>query len=388
MVATTTLRSRVLHINEQRTWRGGEQQMFYLTTGLHKLGAGSAVAVQPGSPAAARLRNAGVAVHEMPMHGELDLVAAFRLARIVRAERFNILHAHTAHAHSLAMLAAHVWRAPARVVVHRRIAFPVGKHLIGMGRLKYRIGVDAFVAVSNRVKETLVEAGVPEWRIFPVHSSTSPDRFLNVAPMPELRAEFGIPPDAFVIGNIGALVGHKDHFNLLNAMRLVCDHSPNAWCVIVGEGPLHETLIEKVRSLDLQDRVVLTGFRHDIPELIRMFDMFALSSWEEGICSTLLDVAVSDCPIVATDAGGVREAVLPDETGLIVPIRNPRALADAILRMARNPDLAQKTLAVAGKSHVLAQFTAETMTERTLAVYERVLARQVGAANPVGYIRT
>jgi glycosyltransferase involved in cell wall biosynthesis len=382
---TSQSQPRVLHINEQKSWRGGEQQMFYLARGLTQKGMQTAVAAQPDSPAARRCREAGIQVHELPMHGEVDLLAAFRLARIARREGFNVLHAHTSHAHMLALLASRLWWANAHVVVHRRIEYAVGKRMFGLGKLKYKRGVNAYICVCDQVKGTLVEAGVPEWRVFTVHSSTDPERFMNAEAPPNLRSELGIPEDALVIGNIGALVGHKDHDNLLKAARIVRDKIPRAWFVIVGAGPLHEQLMEKANALHMADRLTMTGFRKDVPELIRIFDLFALSSSEEGICSTLVETAISGCPIVAANAGGVSEVVVPDETGIIVPTKKPHALAQGIIKLARNPELARR-YAQKGRARALAHFTCNRMTERTLGVYRKVLSDEIGPENPVGYL--
>lgn len=372
----------VLHVNDARTWRGGEQQTLYLAQGMIEVGERARIVCRPGCPLADKARAAGVPVHEVRMRMELDLAAAWRIARIARREGCNILHAHTAHAHMLAWLARAVFRAPCHVVVHRRIEFPVAKRHPVVARLKYGRCVDAYIAISNRVRETLVEAGIEPWRIFPVRSVTDPGRFVDAPPDPDLRRQLGIPEDAWVVGNIGYLVDHKDHANLLRAAGRARDHVPNMWVAIVGPGPLHDALAALAGELGLADRVVFTGFRSDIPQIIQMFDLFALSSSEEGICSTLLDVMACGRPIVATDAGGVREAVLHEQTGLIVPIRDSEALAAGIVRMAREGDLARRW-AAAGRRRVLENFTVEMLTRRTLAAYQRVLAGEVGPAYPI-----
>ncbi len=377
---------RALHVNEQRGWRGGEQQMLYLARGLRRRSLPTAAVVQPDGMAAERLRRADLDVHELPMRGEADLGAAFRIARLARAHGSNLLHAHTAHAHTLALLAARLWRAPCRVVAHRRIEFPVGRGLLGLGRLKYLHGTDAYLAISNRVKETLVEAAIPEWRVFVVRSATDVERFATAEPNPNLRAELGIPEEAFLVGNIGALVGHKDHRTLLEACRVVRDRIPETWVAVIGEGPLRPSIQQKAESLHMADRLVMPGFRCDVPQLIRAFDVFALSSSEEGLCSTLLEVAAGGCPIVATDAGGVREAVLPDHTGLIVPTRSPRALAEGIVHLAENPARARHFVQQ-GRERVRRHFSADAMAERTLEVYRRVLRGEVGPDRPIGYLR-
>jgi glycosyltransferase involved in cell wall biosynthesis len=358
--------------------------MLYLAQGLARKGCGTALVVQPGSAALRKAREAGVGAHEVRMRGELDFAAALHIARTARAGGYNVLHSHTAHAHALILLAAHFWRADCKVVAHRRIEFPVGKAVFGLGRLKYHLGVDAYIAISNRVKETLTDVGIPEWRVFPIHSSTDPARFVTAAADPMPRADLGLPEDALVVGNVGALVGHKDQRNLLEACRIVRDSIPNTWVVIVGNGPLRQAILDKAQSLHMADRLVLTGFRWDIPRLIAAFDVFAISSSEEGMCSTLLEAAATGCPIVATDAGGVREAVLPEQTGIVVPIRSPRSLAQGILRLARNPDEA-KAFAQRARERVLAHFSTDAMTEKTMDVYRRVLDERVGPQWPVGF---
>ncbi len=374
----------VLHLDEQRGWRGGEQQALYLAKGLHERGYRTAAALWPHGPAVEEFARAGLPVYEIGMHGEVDLGAAERIARVARSGRFNILHAHTAHTHMLALLATYLWPGGCRVVAHRRIEFPVGKGFFGLGALKYRLGVHAYIAISNRVKETLVEAGVPEWRVFVVHSVTAPDRFMNADPDPDLRSRLGIPEGAFVVGNIAALVGHKDHRTLLEACRIVRDAVPETWVVIVGKGGLREQIASKARKMKLADQLVMTGWRRDIPQLIRMFDVFALSSSEEGLCSTLLEVAAGGCPIVATDAGGVREAVLPERTGIIVPTHCPRALAKGILELKENPEKARDYVR-RGRQRVQCHFNPDVLTRETLEVYRRVLSGEVGPEHPTGY---
>ena len=372
----------VLHVNTAKSWRGGEQQMVYLLRGMAERGLRAEAVCQPGSPAAERARKAGALVHEIPMRMEMDLPAARKIARLARRRGTRILHAHTAHAHTLASLAKNVLRAGCRLVVHRRSEFPIGRGALGLGKLKYHAGVDAYIAISNRMKEILVEGGVEPWRVFPVRSVTDPKRFTGAAPNPDLRRELGIPQDAYVVGNIGYLVPHKDHFNLLEAARIAVADIPNLRVVIVGSGPLRDEVLQKAEELGLRERVVLTGFRDDIPQLIHMFDLFALSSSEEGLCSALLEASAGECPIVATDAAGVREAVLDGETGVIVPTKDAAALAAGIVRMATSPPAARR-MAAAAKERAVRYFTVDALTEQTLNVYRRVLAGEMGPSYPI-----
>jgi len=372
----------VLHVNTAKTWRGGEQQMVYLLKGLYARGLRAEVVCLPRSPAAERSRAAGATVNELSMRFEFDPVAAFRLAGLARRGGFNILHTHTAHAHSIAWMARRFLGADCRLIVHRRIEFRPRRGIFGLGSRKYRRRVDAFIAISNRLKEILVEAGVEPWRVFTVRSVTDPERFLKAEPNPALRHALGIPEDAFVVGNIGYLVGHKDHVNLVEAAAVAIREIPGLRVVIVGSGPLKDKIEARARELGIAERVVLTGFRDDVPQLIQMFDLFALSSSEEGICSTLMDVMATGRPIVATNAAGVREAVLDGETGIVVPIKDPAALAAGIVRLHRDKDTARQ-MVERGRERVLRHFTAEVLTEKTIAVYQRVLAGEVGPDFPI-----
>ncbi len=381
-VSEGVIQPEVLHVNTAKTWRGGEQQIVYLLRGLRDRGLRAEAVCRPGSPLARRARSIGATVHEVPVRFELDPLAALRLARLARRRGFNILHAHTAHAHGIVWVARHLFPAGYRVVVHRRTEFPPGKGAFGLARIKYRFGVEAYIAISNRMKEILVEAGIKPWRVFPVRSATDPQRFVHTQPDFELRRKLGIPHDACVVGNIAYLVPHKDHANLLKAASIAIREVPNLWVVIVGTGPLRERIVRRAQELGLSERLVLTGFRNDIPQLIRMFDVFALSSSEEGICSTLLDVMASGRPIVATDAAGVREAVLDSESGIVVPVKDPEALAAGVVRMVRNPQMARRMVAK-GRERALRHFNVDALTEKTLAVYRRVLAGQVGPGHPV-----
>jgi glycosyltransferase involved in cell wall biosynthesis len=345
--------------------------MVYLLRGLRAHGLRAAAVCRRGCPAAAQARQAGARVWEIPMHGELYLPGAASLARIARHHRFDILHAHTAKAHSLASIATNLFQGARHLVVHRRIGFRPGRGLLGWP--KYHLGVDAYITVSEKLRQIMIDAGIEPQRVHTVRSVTDPTRFTPADPDPRLRSELGIPTDAVVMGNVGYLVPHKDHENLLEAIARVARQVPEVWVVIVGSGPLREDLEDKARQLGIADRLVLTGFREDVERLINLFDIFALSSSEEGICSTLFEVMACEKPIVATDASGVAEAVLDGQTGLLVPIKDPRALADAILHLLRNPDQARR-YARAGHRRVLEEFTVEKLTEKTLQVYRQVLA--------------
>jgi len=363
---------KVLHVDTERTWRGGEQQMLYLASGLQERGVETAVICQPDSPCAAKVRAAGVACFEQKMRGESDLLAARDIARISRAGRFSIIHAHTSHAHTLAVVGAKLFGGAPVAVVHRRVDFRIRPRLMNLGIVKYRLGVDHIIAISRVVRSVLMAGGVPADSITVIHSAVDLSRFENAAAPANLRAELGVPENAFLIGNVGYLVGHKAHEYLLRAAAAVLKDVPEAWFVIVGSGPREEELKAEAQRQGVAARVTFTGFRRDVPQLLKVFDLFALSSWGEGLCSALLESMAAGCPIVATAAGGVCDVIRDGHNGILTPVRNAEALARGIIRVAKDPALARR-LAENGRRVVRREFSAETMVERTLELYGRLI---------------
>lgn len=358
---------KVAHIDEQTGWRGGEQQASWLMRGLAARGHGVLAMGRPGAPflqnshADAPLRRV-----PLPLRGEWDLPSAARLAALVRREGIDILHAHTSHAHTLAVL-ARAWAGRGRVVVSRRVSFSPRNHVLN--RWKYR-APDRLLAVSQRVGAVLAEFGVSRENIDVVHSAVDLER-LRVPPLS--RASLGVDEDAPLVVSAGALVGHKDHENLVDAAARVHKEFPRLRVVIAGEGPLRGALETRIAEAGLSEAVTLLGHRDDAPALLRAADVYVSSSWSEGLGTSVLEALACGTPVVATEAGGAAEMVVPGETGLLVPVRDAAALAQAMVVSLRDREAAYSR-AEAGKALVQREFTVERMVERTLAVYDAVLS--------------
>jgi len=367
----------VLHINTEPTWRGGESQAFYLVTGLRDRGHRVAVAALPGSALAKRCREAGIDLFEVGMAADLDVGGASRIARHANAKSFDILHAHTARAHAMGLL-ARLFGARAKLVVHRRLDFPVSSGLAG--RLKYRSRkVDLFLAVAGVIRDMLVAAGVPDARIRVVNSSIDLPRFDEARERrarlrTEVRSELGIEEGAIVVGNVAHLAGHKSQKDLVEAMPAVLREIPQARLVIVGDGEERARLEAQAASLGIADRVRFTGFRSDVPRLLASFDLFAMSSRLEGFCNSVLEAFAVGVPVVATRAGGLPEMVLDGETGLLAPVADPPALAASLARLARDPDLGAR-LAAGARRLVESEYTVPRMVEKTARAYAEITGR-------------
>jgi glycosyltransferase involved in cell wall biosynthesis len=363
-------RLKTLHVDTALTWRGGEQQVLYLTTGLIERGHTAEIACQPGSALAERARDAGVPVHEVRMRGEWDLLGAARLSHLLARGKYALVHSHTSHAHVMAGLASWMTlRRPIRVVA-RRVDFRIDRN--PLSRLKYKLWAERYVAVSEAVKRVMVDGGVPAEKIRVVNSSVDLARFENVE-VGDLRAELDLPPDAVLIVDAAMLVEHKAQKYLVAAMPEVLEAVPDAVCLLVGEGELRPQLERQVAELGLQDRVLFTGFRSDALRFLKAADVSVMSSQEDGMGNSVQETLALRQPLVATDAGGIPEMAYDGVNAIVVEKKNPHALAQGILRMLRDPELA-KRLGEAGRRTVEEKFTTDRMVERTLDVYRELMS--------------
>ena len=359
-----------LHINTERTWRGGEQQTLYLAAGLMARGHGALVLCRPGFPLAQKARAAGIPTHELDVSGEINPGAIVEIARLIAGRSIDVVHMHTSHAHTLGALAG-ILTPRTKLVVSRRVDFSIRKHATSI--LKYRIPIDRIIAISRAVRRVLIDDGIPPDLISIVHSGIDLSRFDNVE-APDYRAEFGLAEDAVVIGNVAALVDHKGHRFLLDAVPAVLERHPEARFVICGDGELWDELHAQRARLGIEKQVIFAGFRPDVPGLLGFFDLFVMSSHLEGLNTSILDALAMRRPVVATDAGGIPEIIRDGETGLLVPAKDPPGLASAICRLIDQPPLARR-LAEGGRQWVEREFTTDAMVEGTLAVYRELLSR-------------
>ena len=313
---------------------------------------------------------------------EVDLSTAWKLSRIIRQWKPEIVHAHDPHAVAMAALALSFSAPTPRpaIVASRRVDFHLQAH--SFSRWKYR-QVDLFVAASEAIKTILEHDGIPTSRIVVVHDGIDVAKIQRL-PAVNLRAEYWLPHGVPLIVNVGALVAHKGQKHLLDAMPHVLREVPDAHLVILGEGELRPQLERQIKDLRLEKRALLAGFRDDVLQLVKSADLFVMSSITEGLGSTVLDAMAMSLAVVGTRAGGIPEAVVHGETGLLVPPADPRALAGAIVRLLKDAPL-RNQMGQAGVKRVAEHFGVGRLLNGTLEAYkeaQRIInAHQTVATN-------
>lgn len=363
---------KILHIDSGREWRGGQRQAYLLMEGLARRGHAQWLAAMPESPLAEKA-GAGLAprVTLLPLNLKAGggVFAARRLRRLVEDEGIQLCAVHDAQAHHVAATMT-LGAAGLPIAVHRRVDFALKGNLLS--RWKYQRPNMTYIAISSGVRDVLIEGGVEPARIHVVHSSFDPRRWQGPFDPAPVRAEFTIPADAPVVGNVAALVDHKDHLTLIAATPAILAAVPSAHVLIVGEGGERPRLERRIAELNLGGRVHLAGWRENVGDFMAAFTCFALSSHLEGLCTSLLDAMACRVPIVATDTGGVPDLVKNEETGLLVPPRDPAALAAAAVRLLTDAALRDR-LRSRAESFAAESFTPECMVEKTEAIYQSLM---------------
>jgi glycosyltransferase involved in cell wall biosynthesis len=356
--------------------------VLYLLDGLAARGVPSAIVAQPGGPMAERARERGHEVIELRMRGEVDVPAMFKLSRLMQRGGYSIVHAHTSHAHTLGSIAAHLIgraRRPA-VVVARRVDFSIFRRsFLGLNGIKYLHGVDLYITVSEAIRRVLIADGVPADKIHCVHSGIDLAK-IDAAPerTAELRAELEVPEGHALIANVAHMADHKGQRYLIEALPQVLAERPDVTCAIVGDGELKEQLVALADELGVSENVRFPGFRRDVPSILKALDLFVMPSHMEGLGTSVLDAMAAGAPVVGTEAGGMPESIVDGETGLVCPVRDPGALARAILRMLSDAELRRRCVQAA-RAKVEAEFSTDAMVEGTLRVYRRLLGLEAAA---------
>ncbi len=363
----------VIHVNTERTWRGGEGQVFSLACGLKAHEIESVIAAPLKSALMDKARAAGLPVLPLRSTGEISFRQLMDLINGAKKFKAELFHVHTSHGLLSAALASRLIAHRMKVVYSRRTDFHLRTGFLKLSLNKYKWGADKILSVSNGIKRVLVYDGIPASLIQTVYSGIDVDAFDPSADGSSVRSEFNIDSNAVVVGMVAALAPHKDPMSFFRAAEIVVSKHPNSIFLLIGAGSeWNEIETARTRSA-IADHFVMTGFRCDIPRLLGAIDIFCMSSREEGLCTSILDAMAMAKPVVATRAGGIPEAVAGDETGLLVQVANPEELAGAISILIEDPERRRK-MGIAGRHRVEEIFRIQTTVARTAQIYRELLS--------------
>lgn len=298
----------------------------------------------------------------------------FKLCRLFREHRIDLVHTRSWGTLLEGMLAARAARVPA--LVHSEHGFmraDTRAHRC-IQNVFWRFA-DRVISVSENLADTLhAKIGFPRERIHVIRNGVDVSKLDAITARTDIRAELGLPPETLLFGSVGRLVPVKNYACLMRAARLVCEEVPLAALIFVGDGPLQSELSALARQLRLDGKVYFLNWRKDVPQILREMDVFALSSFSEGMSNAILEAMAARKPVVATAVGGNTELVVEGETGLLVPSDDHHRMAQALLHLLRDAPR-RAAMGQAGRRRLEAHFTLPQMLRNYQRVYLEIAAR-------------
>lgn len=370
------MKIKVLHISKMKSVSGSENHLLTLLSGFRKeqfelhlciLAQTSHLPYLQEYKTA--LEQAGVHVFFRIMRKYLDFRTLWVLVRYIRKEQFHIVHTHLIHADFYGTLAARL--AGVTTIIssrHNDDRFRNYRPLIWVNRFLARWH-SKIIVISDWIGTFLPEVeGIPQEKIVRIHYGLQPDTVMKHADKQYVRQQFQLPGQVPVIGTIGRLTAQKGHSYLLQAVKQVKAHFPELRVLILGEGELHPELEKQSKELGIESNVIFTGYRNDAVKLLSGFDFFVFPSLWEGFGLVLLEAMALKKAIVASSVSAIPESVIDGKTGILVPPRNAERLAEAMLILLRETNLAH-TMGEAGYRHLQENFSVQKMVEATEALY-------------------
>jgi glycosyltransferase involved in cell wall biosynthesis len=358
-------RLKILHIDPERHWGGGEAQVLGLLSYLAERGHRNDLLTHPDGRLFQQSQALSVRTIPLVILNDLDLRPVPRLRRLIRDNNYDIIHFHTKRAHALSFWLSRGGPRP-KCVVTRRMDYPEARSWYT--RCLYNRKVDGVVAISRKISELLIEAGVEREKIRLIHSGIDPRPFEAAANARQVY------PERFVVGMAAVLEERKGHRFLLEAARRLKAQGCQIQYCFAGEGSLRRSLGEMAMQLGLKNEVQFLGFVSDIPAFLTQVDIFVLPSLFEGLGVSVLEAMAAGKAVIASRVGGLAEVVVDGVTGFLVTPGDADGLANAIAKLAGDRSLSRE-MGQKGRARLKEHFTLAQMATKNEAYYYGLLEK-------------
>lgn len=359
---------RVLFVDLEREWRGGQSQALLTLLGLRDRGVQVELVAACDSPLTTRSREAGISVRDVPRLG-LQAQAAAKIRGLLAQRNFDLAHLNEPHSLTAAWLAGVHKRLP--LLLSRRIGFPLRRGWVTRARYA---AVERFVANSKNVAQSLIDCGISPERISIVNEGVP----IPPLPSPEqrtsARSHWGVKDNEFLFGCVSVFVPEKGQRHLIVALATVRKSHSEARLLLAGDGQCRDELQVLAKRLGQSEAVLFPGFVNDVPKVYDALDAFAFPSEFEGLGTALQAAMAAGLPSISTSRGALAEVVDHERTTLVVE-PNGKEFAAAMLRLMTDANL-RKQLGEAGRREVQERFSAEKMVAATIQVYQDVLKKR------------
>jgi len=313
----------------------------------------------------------GLDVQVFPCNGRFDKKTIRMIKDYIDKSGVQILHSHNYKSNFYA------WRA----LSNNNIQWVVTKHgrRFGPKLLIYNFldgfivrHADRVITVSKEIARKARLAGIDSKKICLIENGVNLERFRNNIPPDSIRESLRIKKDAFVVGTVGALTEEKGHLYLLKAIPKVVQRFPEVIFLFVGDGRERPSLEITTSHLNIKDRVIFAGMRKDVPEILSILNVFVLPSLNEGLPMALLEAQAAQIPVVATRVGAIPDVLEDGVTGILIPPKDPQAIAEAITMILSNKNFASE-IAQKGFERVRDNFSSEKMGSKYHSIYKELI---------------
>lgn len=351
---------------------GAELHLLALSEQLTQRGHTVHILARPGSYVFEEGTRRGLTVHSGTVHSQSDFSAFGRLQPVFARTRYDILHVHMFPDHLVPPAVARHVKVPVNIMTHH-LPHPLKKGLLKRLAIR-RFLFNRVIAVSESVRQTLLTSGLAPEQVVTIHHGTDTEAFRQITvSREEIRREWGIPAETFVLGIAGRVAEEKgvDHF--LQAMKQIRHTGIHG--VVIGAGDTLPQMRELADRLNLNDRVTFAGFRSDINNAINALDCLVLAStWAEPCAAVVQQAMALGLPVIGTDIGGTPEMIEEGTTGFLVQPSQPEAIVAAVERLLSD-SAAPVRMGEAGRRRVDALFTLSGMVDKTEALYREEWTR-------------
>ncbi|NQX82851.1 MAG: glycosyltransferase family 4 protein [Flavobacteriaceae bacterium] len=317
----------IAHLNTEKGWRGGENQVYMLHKGLVELGINSVVFCRKDAPLEDKLKEEKLPCVSLKFKSQFDLSSANKIAKECKKYKIDVLHLHSSHALMLGHMVK--WFIPnIKLVLTRRVGIPLKNNVIT--NYKYRsTALDKIVCISKGVSDVLEQSKLVDIEI--IHSRIDIHKFENSKAIS--KEKIGIPNDSFVLGIVGAFTWGKGYDTLIEIMCGLKDKYSNIHLVSLGDGKLFDKIKVEITKRGLQKNFHLLGHKNNVGDYLKMFDVFILPAKSEGLGTSILDAQSVSLPVIASNVGGIPEIVKHNSNGLLIESGDYKGFTDAIIEL-------------------------------------------------------
>jgi len=372
------MKVKILFVIDGMEFGGGERVFTQIINGLPLDQYESFLASGPQDSFYQAISQTPVQRYPVDFSNRFNPAIMFRLIKIIKDHKIDIVHGQGARAEFFARLASGLF---CRSRYVSTIAMPVEGYDVGpMKRLLYKAldrfserFVDRFLVVSSVLAQAMIQGhGIHQKKVVKIYNGIETDYYKprdQEEGRRRVRQEYSVNDSEVLIGSLGRLVWQKGFEYFIQSIPILIQEIPGARFILVGEGPLRQELEGQARSLGIQDRLIFTGHRSDIRDIMAAMDVVVIPSLLEGFPMITLEAMAMEKPIVTTSIDGIMEQITDGREGLLIAPKSPPALAQAVKRLVDDPDYA-RSVGINARAKVVRDFSVRKMIAETIKVYE------------------